>query len=173
MLVISAGLTKYLSEKQTGKTLISCFFRSSLIWVQTVCLDFCGRQWLFEILFDLILYVPVNIFSVMSGRVFLGWTSTKQGLTCLAQGHKTVTPVRLKPANTWSWVKHSTTALPMLEILEHLPYEPWHEISNIVVCATSKGSDQPAHMLSLIRAFASSLNILWILGYWLNIIWGF
>ena len=39
-------------------------------------------------------------------------------------------------------------------------YEPRHEISNNVVCATSKGSDQPAHMCSLIRAFASGLNIL-------------
>ena len=35
-----------------------------------------------------------------------------------------------------------------------------HEISNIVVCATSKASDQPAHTRSLIRAFASRLNIL-------------
>ena len=34
-------------------------------------------------------------------------------------------------------------------------FEPRHEISNNVVCATSKGSDQPAHTLSLIRAFAS------------------
>ena len=38
--------------------------------------------------------------------------------------------------------------------------EPQHEISNNVVCATSKGSDQSAHMRSLIRAFASGLNIL-------------
>ena len=30
-------------------------------------------------LFDLILYVPVNTFSVMSGLVYLGWTSAKQG----------------------------------------------------------------------------------------------
>ena len=29
-----------------------------------------------QIFFDLTLYVPVNILSVMSGRVFLGWTST-------------------------------------------------------------------------------------------------
>ena len=50
---------------------------------------------------------------------------------------------------------------------------PQHEISNNVVCATSKGSDQLAHMRSLIRAFASRLNILWLLGYWLNIIWSF
>ena len=34
-----------------------------------------------------------------------------------------------------------------------------HEISNNVVCVTSKGSDQPAHTCRLIRAFASRLNI--------------
>ena len=38
--------------------------------------------------------------------------------------------------------------------------EPGHEISSNVVCATSKASDQPAHMRSLIRGFASRLNIL-------------
>ena len=38
--------------------------------------------------------------------------------------------------------------------------EPWHEISNNVVCATSNGSDQHAHMCSLIRAFNGRLNIL-------------
>ena len=38
--------------------------------------------------------------------------------------------------------------------------EPQHEISNNVVCATSKASDRPAHTHSLIRAFASRLNIL-------------
>ena len=48
--------------------------------------------------------------------------------------------------------------------------DPRHEISNNVICATSKASDQPVHMRSLIRAFASSLNILWVLSYWLNII---
>ena len=36
--------------------------------------------------------------------------------------------------------------------------EPVHEISNNVVCATSKASDQPVHTRSLIRAFASRLN---------------
>ena len=34
------------------------------------------------------------------------------------------------------------------------------EISYYVVCATNKGSDQPAHTRSLIRAFASRLNII-------------
>ena len=38
--------------------------------------------------------------------------------------------------------------------------EPVIEISNNVVCATSKASDQPAHTCSLIRAFASRLSIL-------------
>ena len=39
-------------------------------------------------------------------------------------------------------------------------FEPRHEISNNVVCVTSKSSDQPAHTRSLSRAFASRLNIL-------------
>ena len=43
---------------------------------------------------------------------------------------------------------------------DNILYEPVHEISNSVVCATSKASDQPAHMRSLIRAFASRLSTL-------------
>ena len=38
--------------------------------------------------------------------------------------------------------------------------EPVHEISNNVVCATSKALDQPVHTRSLIRAFVSHLSIL-------------
>ena len=38
--------------------------------------------------------------------------------------------------------------------------EPVHEIFNNVVCVTSKASDQPAHMRSLVRAFASRLSSL-------------
>ena len=52
--------------------------------------------------------------------------------------------------------------------LQHNPFlwtqniiiEPVHEISNKELCATSKGSNQPAHMCSLIRAVAHHLNIL-------------
>ena len=54
-----------------------------------------------------------------------------------------------------------------------IPYEPRQEISNNVVCATSKVSDQPAHKRSLIRAFASCVKILWVLSYWFNIILSF
>ena len=113
-----------------------------------------------------------------------------------AQGHNAVTPVRLKPAALRSRVKHSTTeplhshiqlcfsSLCLLltlggALIKKLLWdlnkinEQWHEISNNVVCVTNKGSNQPAHMRSLIRAFASRLNILWLLSYWRNIIWSF
>ena len=41
-----------------------------------------------------------------------------------------------------------------------LTFEPRQEISNNVVCATRRASDQPVHTHSLIRASASHLNIL-------------
>ena len=42
--------------------------------------------------------------------------------------------------------------------LKILSCEPRYEISNTMVCATSKASDQPAHKRSLFRAFAGHLN---------------
>ena len=39
-------------------------------------------------------------------------------------------------------------------------FEPVHEISYNVVCATSKASEQPVYTRSLIRVFASRLSIL-------------
>ena len=44
-------------------------------------------------LLDLILYVPVNTFSVMSGWFFMGLTSSKQVSMCLGQRHNAVTPM--------------------------------------------------------------------------------
>ena len=44
--------------------------------------------------------------------------------------------------------------------ISELIIEPVHEISNNVVCAISKASDQPAHTRSLIRAFPGRLSIL-------------
>ena len=61
---------------------------------------------------------------------------------------------------------HGTKFTDKLRYLFHyhchrvITFEPVHEISNNVVCATSKTSDQPAHTRSLIRAFASRLSIL-------------
>ena len=46
-----------------------------------------------------------------------------------------------------------------------LVYEPQHEIANNVVCATSKGSEQPAHMRSVVTVFASRWNILRKVSY--------
>ena len=68
------------------------------------------------ILFGLILYVPINNFSVMLGQVFLGGISTKQWIKCLAQGHNTVTPqaVRLELTTIQSPVELSTTANQIL-----------------------------------------------------------
>ena len=52
--------------------------------------------------------------------------------------------------------------VPKSYVLAHIEsiFEPVHEISNNVVCATSKASDQPAHTRSLIRVFACRLSIL-------------
>ena len=44
-------------------------------------------------------------------------------------------------------------------VIEQDTFEPQHY--NNVVYATSKGSDQPAHIRSLIRAFGSCFNILY------------
>ena len=56
-------------------------------------------------IFVLIFYVPVNNFSIMLGCAFLGWTSTKQRIKCLAQ----VPPMRLEPATIGSRVTYSNT----------------------------------------------------------------
>ena len=46
------------------------------------------------------------------------------------------------------------------QVVVHNLFELRHQISNNVVCVTNKGSDQPVPMRSLLRAFASRLNIL-------------
>ena len=59
--------------------LLSDIQKEIVLW-NTVCL------------FVLMLYIPVYNFSVMLGQfsVFLGWTSSKQCIKCLVQGHNTV-----------------------------------------------------------------------------------
>ena len=49
--------------------------------------------------------------------------------------------------------------------LKETTFESRHEICNNRVCTTSKHSDQPTHMRSLVRAFVNRLNILWVLRY--------
>ena len=50
----------------------------------------------------------------MSGRIFLGWTSTKQGPMCLVQWYNAVTPVRLESATPRSPDKSTTEPLRSL-----------------------------------------------------------
>ena len=64
------------------------------------------------------------------------------------------------------YIKKSGVIIPVISIIPFYNdeaftiVEPRHEISNNMVCVTSKASDQPAHTPSLIRAFVSRLNIL-------------
>ena len=59
-------------------------------------------------LFDLMIFIPVNNFSVMP-ECFPNWTSTKERIKRLIQGHNTVPLESLEPATKWSKVKHCTT----------------------------------------------------------------
>ena len=63
---------------------------------------------------------------------------------------------RLRNMTSNSLIVHHTCR----SVYSTLIFVPVHEISNNVVCATSKASDQPAHTRSLIRAFASRLSII-------------
>ena len=72
------------------------------------------------------------------------WERSGPVVECLTRDREAVV--------SWRGMMHACRALYI--------FEPVHEISNNVVCATSKGSDQPAHTRSLIRGFASRLSIL-------------
>ena len=73
------------------------------------------------VLFDLILYIPVNSFLVMLGT----WDGSSRvdpalsrGQKCLAQGLNAVFPVRLEPITPLSRVKHSTTESVLLTLYQ-------------------------------------------------------
>ena len=91
---------------------------------------------IFICLFDLILYDPVNNFSVMLGWVFLGWTSTKQGLMCLAQGHNTLTPVRLNPRHFCL----QSSALPLSHCTPYIQHIIIHNNSWLLFTWKSTGT---------------------------------
>ena len=79
-------------------------------------------------LFDLILYVPVNNFSVR--LVFLGLTSTKQDLILLAKGHNAVTLVKLEPATPRPRVQHFSTE-PLSSISHTV--RKWPKLTKLVL----------------------------------------
>ena len=58
---------------------------------------------LWFVLFDLILHVPLNNF-----QLFRNWSSWVEPVLSKAQGHNTVTRVRLESVTPWSRVKHSS-----------------------------------------------------------------
>ena len=62
--------------------------------------------------------------------------------------------------NLATFTNNTTGPLGLQPQFIKILFEPVHVISNNVVCATIKASDQPSHSRSLIRAFASLLNIL-------------
>ena len=57
-------------------------------------------------------YSQSTFFQSCRGRVFLGWTSTRQRIKCLAQGHNAVPPMRHEPRTPRSRVKPSTSEPP-------------------------------------------------------------
>ena len=61
---------------------------------KSACFLSVGLILTFDYLLVLMLCIPVNNFSVILGQssVFLGGTSTKQWIKCLAQRHNIVTP---------------------------------------------------------------------------------
>ena len=75
------------------------------------------------------------------------------------------TPDRTSIAGTDLKIQPKLHVLSVLDKKFWLRNEPVHEISNNMVCATSKGSDQPAHTRSLTGAFASCLSIQRVLSY--------
>ena len=67
------------------------------------------------------------LYSVMSGRVVLCWTSSKQGLMCLAQGHNTVTPMMLELATAWIGLGSNTLILShCAPILNYIFFISWN-----------------------------------------------
>ena len=105
--------------------------------------------------------------------LFFSYYGTEKARVRLAE-------VKASPSLGWSsmkWLHYVDILLLILlicviqwnkvhqQITKLTAFEPFHEISINVVCVTSKGSDQPAHMQSLIKAFSSCLNILrlWLL----------
>ena len=82
----------------------------------------CETGWLVV----LRLNVPVNNFSVMSGRNIASWVINQyfRGVKCLAQGHNTAA-VGLEPRTSRSGVRHSTTEPP------RSPCETGHQLINL------------------------------------------
>ena len=129
-----------------------------LVWFPIVCL------------FVLRLNIPVNNFSVMSGRShrFLGTVINQyfRGEKCLAQRHN-MAAVGFEPPTSRSRVRHSTTEPPRSPVsnstptrVEHgmhfIPLQKWY---NIIVCCHSNRRGQTLVVSWLWRRVIYGINL--------------
>ena len=96
-LIIGCGYPAELTHRGSGMIWGSTCHQISSLWVTCV---------LFVLLILYNNFSTINNFSTMLGwfPVFLGWTSTKQRIKCLAHWHNTVTSVSLEPVTLRSQI---------------------------------------------------------------------
>ena len=85
----------------------------------------------------------------MSGWVFLGLTSTKQRIKCLAQGHNPVSPMRLEPTTPPSPVKNSTTE-PSHSSYRYLLFSLFQHSSEIIASKKHYVSQKAGKLIHLL-----------------------
>ena len=86
----------YLSHRRTVNAQTSCVQTYRLTRAPAAGTCLVGSRF---VLFDLIIYVPSTIFQLnRDGASWVEPVLSKDKHVCFAQGHNTVTPVRLEPA---------------------------------------------------------------------------
>ena len=98
-------------------------------------------------MFGLNRYLPVNNFSVTSGRISLGWTSIKQWKKCLAQGHNTSDSTGVEAQNSNPSI--SSLTLYQLTELSH-----WAPVNVNFVSANS--TDPEVHFICVFTVCQST-----------------
>ena len=94
-------------------------------------------------------------FSCIPGKVFL---HTRQGFLAYLVRFSCI-PIKVF-LHTWQGY-----LMMRVSICSSQPFEPLHDKTNKMTCASSKDSDQPGHPPSLIRVFAVRMKKGWILSY--------
>ena len=129
--------------------------RSSLVWVCTFCLSLFDKQLVLNSLKYLPYFFIIPTLHHLSVCLQYEWLEINDYTS----------KIRKKYIQNYSPFILSKSPQDLFFHCELQTFEPRHGISNNLVCATSKGSDQTAHTRSLIRAFAHHLNILQLLSY--------
>ena len=100
----------HLVEEESCLFCFNCFLDD--VWLSVLCV-FIPRgavRWYVFVCFDSVR--PIKQYFSYKGAGLPGLNQYLARINVLAQGHNTVTPVRLESAAPWSWVKHSTTEPP-------------------------------------------------------------